>query len=71
MRGCPAPVQFLATQYPVRPGAREAMAAGDTPQVPDEVIEELKLTKTSERAGRAQDHVGRNSMQELRAKGFM
>jgi len=37
----------------------------------DEVIEELKLTKTSERAGRAQDHVGRNSMQELRAKGFM
>ncbi|MFZ9401062.1 MAG: phosphoadenosine phosphosulfate reductase family protein, partial [Opitutales bacterium] len=37
----------------------------------DEIIEELKLTKTSERAGRAQDHVGRNSMQELRAKGFM
>ena len=37
----------------------------------DEVIEELKRTKVSERAGRAQDHVGRNSMQELRAKGFM
>jgi sulfate adenylyltransferase subunit 2 len=37
----------------------------------DEIIEELRHTKTSERAGRAQDHQGRNSMQELRAKGFM
>jgi len=37
----------------------------------DSIVEELANTKTSERAGRAQDHEGRNSMQELRAKGFM
>jgi sulfate adenylyltransferase subunit 2 len=37
----------------------------------DEIIEELKHTKTSERAGRAQDHYERNAMQKLRAKGFM
>ncbi len=37
----------------------------------DGVIEELAHTKTSERAGRAQDHHERNAMQKLRAKGFM
>lgn len=37
----------------------------------DAVIAELRLTKTSERAGRAQDHHERNAMQKLRAKGFM
>jgi sulfate adenylyltransferase subunit 2 len=37
----------------------------------DEVIAELEVTKTSERAGRAQDHHERNAMQKLRAKGFM
>jgi len=37
----------------------------------DEIIEELKVTRTSERAGRAQDHHERNAMQKLRAKGFM
>jgi sulfate adenylyltransferase subunit 2 len=37
----------------------------------DEIIEELKITRTSERAGRAQDHHERNAMQKLRAKGFM
>ena len=40
----------------------------------DEVIEELKLTRTSERAGRAQDHIddgsGRTGMEDLRIKGF-
>jgi sulfate adenylyltransferase subunit 2 len=36
-----------------------------------EIIEELAHTKTSERAGRAQDHHERNAMQKLRAKGFM
>lgn len=36
-----------------------------------EIIEELRHTKTSERAGRAQDHHERNAMQKLRAKGFM
>jgi len=36
-----------------------------------EVIAELMVTKTSERAGRAQDHHERNAMQKLRAKGFM
>jgi sulfate adenylyltransferase subunit 2 len=35
------------------------------------IIEELKTTHTSERAGRAQDHYERNAMQKLRAKGFM
>jgi sulfate adenylyltransferase subunit 2 len=36
-----------------------------------EIIEELKITRTAERAGRAQDHHERNAMQKLRAKGFM
>jgi len=36
-----------------------------------EIIAELMVTKTSERAGRAQDHHERNAMQKLRAKGFM
>ena len=35
------------------------------------IIDELAITKTSERAGRAQDHHERNAMQKLRAKGFM
>ena len=37
----------------------------------EEIIAELEQTKTSERAGRAQDHHERNAMQKLRAKGFM
>ena len=37
----------------------------------DKIIDELAATKTSERAGRAQDHHERNAMQKLRAKGFM
>ena len=37
----------------------------------DEIISELEATKTSERAGRAQDHYERNAMQKLRAKGFL
>ena len=37
----------------------------------DEIIEELRTTKTSERSGRAQDHAERNAMQKLRAKGFL
>jgi sulfate adenylyltransferase subunit 2 len=37
----------------------------------DEIIEELLQTKTSERAGRAQDHQERYAMQKLRAKGFL
>ena len=37
----------------------------------DKIIDELATTKTSERAGRAQDHHERNAMQKLRAKGFM
>ncbi len=37
----------------------------------DKIVEELAHTKTSERAGRAQDHHERNAMQKLRAKGFM
>lgn len=36
-----------------------------------EIIDELLVTRTSERAGRAQDHHERNAMQKLRAKGFM
>ena len=34
------------------------------------IIAELETTRTSERAGRAQDHHERNAMQKLRAKGF-
>ena len=37
----------------------------------DEIIAELDATKTTERAGRAQDHYERNAMQKLRAKGFL
>ena len=37
----------------------------------DAIIEELRVTRTSERSGRAQDHHERNAMQKLRAKGFM
>jgi sulfate adenylyltransferase subunit 2 len=37
----------------------------------EEIIAELDSTRTSERAGRAQDHHERNAMQKLRAKGFM
>jgi sulfate adenylyltransferase subunit 2 len=37
----------------------------------DAIIEELLQTKTSERAGRAQDHQERYAMQKLRAKGFL
>ncbi|MGA7273458.1 MAG: phosphoadenosine phosphosulfate reductase family protein, partial [Candidatus Udaeobacter sp.] len=36
-----------------------------------EIIAELEATKTTERAGRAQDHYERNAMQKLRAKGFL
>jgi len=37
----------------------------------DEIIEELRTTKTGERAGRSQqDNAERNAMQKLRAKGF-
>jgi sulfate adenylyltransferase subunit 2 len=36
-----------------------------------EIVAELMITRTSERAGRAQDHHERNAMQKLRAKGFM
>jgi len=37
----------------------------------EEIIAELEATKTTERAGRAQDHHERNAMQKLRAKGFL
>ncbi len=37
----------------------------------DEIIEELKTTKTSERAGRMQDKEQENVMQRLRALGYM
>ncbi len=36
----------------------------------DEIIDELKLTRVSERAGRAQDHEQENAMESLRVKGF-
>jgi sulfate adenylyltransferase subunit 2 len=37
----------------------------------DEIIDELRNTNTSERAGRAQDHEDTYAMQKLRAKGYM
>jgi sulfate adenylyltransferase subunit 2 len=36
-----------------------------------DIIGELKVTRVSERSGRAQDNHERNAMQKLRAKGFM
>ena len=47
-----------------------ASVASDAATIP-EIIEELKITRVSERSGRAQDHHERNAMQKLRAKGFM
>ena len=37
----------------------------------DEVVEELKVTKTAERSGRAQDKEKAYMMQKLRALGYM
>ena len=37
----------------------------------DEIIEELKIIKAPERAGRAQDQENAYAMQKLRAKGYM
>jgi sulfate adenylyltransferase subunit 2 len=37
----------------------------------EEIISELETTRTSERAGRAQDHHEPHAMQKLRARGFM
>jgi sulfate adenylyltransferase subunit 2 len=37
----------------------------------DDIIAELKATKTSERAGRAQDQEDTYAMQKLRSKGYM
>lgn len=37
----------------------------------DKIVDELRETRVSERAGRGQDHAARNAMQQLRAKGFM
>jgi len=37
----------------------------------EEIIAELEGTRTSERAGRAQDHHEAHAMQKLRAKGFL
>jgi sulfate adenylyltransferase subunit 2 len=37
----------------------------------DEIINELRTTKTSERAGRAQDHAAKYAMQKLREEGYM
>jgi sulfate adenylyltransferase subunit 2 len=37
----------------------------------DDIIEELKVTKVSERAGRAQDHADKYAMQMLRKEGYL
>lgn len=37
----------------------------------DAIVEEIRLTKTSERAGRAQDNVDAYAMQKLRSQGYM
>jgi sulfate adenylyltransferase subunit 2 len=37
----------------------------------EEIIAELEITRSTERAGRAQDHYEPYAMQKLRAKGFM
>lgn len=51
-----------------------APCTGSTPSLAanvDEIIAELKTTKVSERAGRAQDHVSAYAMQKLREEGYM
>jgi sulfate adenylyltransferase subunit 2 len=37
----------------------------------DEIISELMITKTSERAGRAMDHEREDSFELLRTQGYM
>jgi len=37
----------------------------------DEIIEELKNTKTSERSGRLMDHEEEDVFEKLRSKGYM
>ena len=37
----------------------------------DEIIDELRVTKTTERSGRAQDKVDTYAMQKLRTGGYM
>ena len=51
--------------------ARSHIRSRALPSTIDEIIAELEATKTSERAGRAQDHHERNAMQKLRARGFL
>jgi len=51
-----------------------APCTGSTPseaRTVQEIIDELRVTKVSERAGRAQDHVSRYAMQKLREEGYM
>lgn len=51
-----------------------APCTGSTPSTAttvDEIIAELRVTKVSERAGRAQDHAGKYAMQKLREEGYM
>ena len=37
----------------------------------DEIISELKITKVSERSGRAMDHEQEDIFERLRTKGYM
>ncbi len=37
----------------------------------DEIISELKITKVSERSGRAMDHEQEDVFERLRTKGYM
>ncbi len=37
----------------------------------DQIIEELKVSKVSERSGRAMDHEEENVFERLRSKGYM
>ena len=37
----------------------------------DEIVDEIRMTKTSERAGRAQDNADTYAMQKLRSQGYM
>ena len=37
----------------------------------DQIIEELKVTRTSERAGRAMDHESEDAFERLRRDGYM
>jgi len=50
---------------------KDARVIDTAPLHLDEIIAELRSTKTSERAGRAMDHEREDAFERLRASGYM